>query len=164
MYALYVNGSAAISERAVEIAASFVPDRYTGHYIFFRDNVPYDSSLSETYTLVLCYDITRTNYGYQFGVVDGNAPTVIRFGFAELSQNAPAGSVGLCTYTYTVDTSDIDSVIYHNNSALVYSSDFGLPHLVTLGGDPYAFALVVLCVIVCVYYLFYSIWHHWIME
>lgn len=163
----YVNNSAPITDRALQIARDAIPDHYLGQYLFYRDSVPMDG-MTESYTIVLSDRLIATETGFSCVINQGSGHRVefIQFGFYPVPANAPEGTQGVCFYRYIdADTSSyVQWPVTSQAGTLVYGSSLGLPHLVELGGDPYAFALVVLATIVCVYLLFYNIWHHWIME
>lgn len=166
----YVNNSAPITDRALSIARDSIPDHYLGQYLFYRDSVP-RTGQTESYTIVFADNLVHTETGFS-AVIDqgtsllGHRVTFVEFGFLEVPQNAPEGTLGVCQWRY-IDSNTSSYVqwpVQSQAGTLLYGSLDDLPHLVESGGDPYVFAGLLIACCCIVYYLFYSIWHHWILR
>lgn len=159
----YVNTSAPITARALEIARDSLPDEYRGAYLFYRDSVP-RTGMTESYTIALCDNLVQTETGYSLVITPGTASQghqvrFISFGFYEVPANAPDGTEGVCWWHYNDASGYVQWPVESQAGTLVYGSGLNLPRLKTIGGDWYAFAILGLLSVACVYGLVCHAWH-----
>lgn len=163
----YVNNSAPISERALQIARDSIPADYRGAYIFYRDSVP-RTGMTESYTIAMSDRLIQTETGYSIVIDQGSGHKVefIEFGFYAVPENAPSGTEGVCWWRYTgqSDSGFVQWPVQSQAGTFVYGSDLHLPRLKEIGGDPYVFAGLVAFLCVIAYRVIYHVWHHNIME
>lgn len=154
----YVNTSAPISERALQIARDSLPAEYRGEYLFYRDSVP-RTGMSESYTIVLCDTLVTSETGYICIDRDTQCSFVF-FGFYDVPENAPEGSEGVCWWHLSVPDGSGHSTwpVQSHAGTLVYGSSLGLPRLKEIGGDRYAFAILVF---LCIAFVYGCVWNAW---